>query len=102
MRVRSQSVKNILMITGTGLITIFKKHDGSIEYREDPHRSARMVYGIKMLETRALTGAEDGIIHILQKNSVNQWTMVGSLSGQAGVTHIDGDENWVCSGWFAF
>ena len=93
-------LSHILMITGSGLVTIFDKHDGSIEYREDPHGSNRMVFGIKMLETRALTGAEDGVIHILQRNSVNLWTMVGSLSGHAGVTHIDGDENWVCSGWF--
>ena len=57
------------------------------------------VFGIKMLESRALTGAEDGVIHVLQRNSANQWTMVASLSGHAGVTHIDGDENWICSGW---
>ena len=87
------------MITGAGLVTIFDKHDGSIEYREAPHCSTRMVFGIKMLEARALTGAEDGVIHVFQRNSVNQWRMVGLLSGHEGVTHIDGDENWVCSGW---
>ena len=88
------------MITGAGLVTIFDKYDGSIEYREDPHHSSRMVFGIKMLEDRALTGAEDGVIHVLQRDSVHGWSLVGSLSGHAGVTHIDGDENLVCSGWF--
>ena len=86
------------MISGTGLVTIFGKHDGRIEYREDPHDSTRMVFGLKMLEERALTGAEDGVIHVLQRNSANQWGLVGRLTGHAGVTHIDGDENWICSG----
>ena len=93
-------LSHILMITGAGLVTIFHKHDGSIEYREAPHCSTRMVFGIKMLEARALTGAEDGVIHVFQRNSVNQWRMVGLLSGHEGVTHIDGDESWVCSGWY--
>ena len=89
-------------MTGAGLVTIFDKYDGSIGYRgaPQPHRYNRMVFGIKMLEARALTGAEDGVIHVLQRDSPNEWTMVGLLSGNAGVTHIDGDENWVCSGWF--
>jgi len=89
---------HVLAVSGAGLVTIFDKHDGSIEYREAPHCSTRMVFGIKMLEARALTGAEDGVIHVFQRNSVNQWRMVGLLSGHEGVTHIDGDENWVCSG----
>ena len=90
---------HVLAVSGAGLVTIFDKYDGRVEYREDPHGSTRMVFGIKMLEARALTGAEDGVIHVLERDSGNHWKKAGSLSGHAGVTHIDGDENWVCSGW---
>ena len=80
-------------------MTIFDKADGRVEYREDSGERQRMVFGIKMLEKRALVGGDDGIVRILERDS-GQWRLAHSLTGRRGITHIDGDENWACTGNF--
>jgi len=79
-------------------VTIFDKADGRVEYREDSGERQRMVFGIKMLEKRALVGGDDGIVRILERDSESQWRLAHSLTGRRGITHIDGDENWACTG----
>ena len=57
--------------------------------------------GIKMLEKRAIVGGEDGIVRILERDSISgQWRLSHSLTGRPGITHIDGNEDWACIGKF--
>ena len=79
------------------MVTIFDKSDGRVECREDLNVSSS-VFGIKMLESRALTGDDDGVIRILERNSEKEWNLTKTLLGNRGITHIDGDENWLCLG----
>lgn len=90
-------------VSGSGLVTIFDKNDGRIEYRgnsDDGHERGWHVFGIKMLEKRAIIGGQDGIVRILERQWINdgQWRLAHSLSGRPGITHIDGNEDWACIG----
>ena len=79
------------------MVTIFDKKDGRVECREDLEATS-YVFGIKMLKDRALTGDDNGVIRILERNSEKEWKFVKTLSGNRGITHLDGDENWLCLG----
>ena len=92
----------VLAVSGNGLVTIFDKNDGSIEHREYQPGTSGMVFGIRMLSDRAVTGGDDGIVNILQRNSAYEWKFVKSLAGSRGITHIDGNEDWLCAGKFGF
>jgi len=94
----------VVAVSGNGLVTIFDKNDGRIEYRENSHDGQErdqdeFGIGIKMLEKRAIVGGEDGIVRILERDSISgQWRLSHSLTGRPGITHIDGNEEWACIG----
>ena len=64
----------------SGLVTIFNKEHGTVEYQGDHHDEDHgPLYGSKILTHTAVTGTDDGTVRILEMSSVPSLSAFGEV-----------------------
>lgn len=64
----------------SGLVTIFNKQHGTVEYQGDHHDDGHgPLYGSKILTDTAVTGTDDGSVRILEMSSVPSLSSFGEV-----------------------
>ena len=89
----------IAALTESGIISIWEKFNGIVEYKAQHHGPNVSVFGIKIAGDLVVTGASDGSIVVIQKDCNAAWHIKEVIEvNTEEITHIDVDNDWLITG----